>query len=425
VCERPADHDRAPSPRAIISARRPPAEEGFWVAVLPFQYRGTDPSGEALAEGLTEDIATHLSRFSYLRVIARSSTSRYTDARVDVRAIGREIGARYVVEGSVRHAGEQLRVAVQVVDASTGAHLWAETYSRTFGPSQIFAVQDDLVPRIVSTCGDHFGVLARAISEAVRGRPLAELTPYEALMRGFGYHFRLDPGEHAEAREVLERAVERAPANPDCWAMLSWIYSHEHAHGFNPRPGPLERALVAARRAVDLASSNHLAQQALAVALFFRKETAACLSAAERAMDLNPFDGSNEAIFLITFAGDWERGCALVRRAMEWNPHHPRWYEVVLALNEYRLRRYRAALGEMVKANPPEGFRKSALFAAIHGQLGESAAAGNALSDLLARKDDFARSGRELFAKWFDPQLVEDLMDGLRKAGLPASLSGA
>jgi tetratricopeptide (TPR) repeat protein len=153
-------------------------------------------------------------------------------------------------------------------------------------------------------------VLARAISEAVRGRPLAELTPYEALMRGFGYHFRLDPGEHAEARDVLERAVERAPAKPDCWAMLSWIYSHEHAHGFNPRPGPLERALAAARRAVDLAPSNPLAQQALAVALFFRKETA-------------------------------------------------------------------------------------------------------------------ARPGRELFAKWFDPQLVEDLMEGLRQAGLPASPSGA
>jgi hypothetical protein len=92
--------------------------------------------------------------------------------------------------------------------------------------------------------------------------------------------------------------------------MLSWVYAHEHAHGFNPRPGSLDRALAAARRAVDLAPTNPLAQQALAVALFFRKETAACLSAAERAIALNPLDGSNEAIFLITFAGGWDRGSA-------------------------------------------------------------------------------------------------------------------
>ena len=112
--------------------------------------------------------------------------------------------------------------------------------------------------------------------------------------------------------------------------MLSWIYSHEYGHGFNPRPGSLDRALAAARRAVDIAPSNHLAQQALGVALFFRKDIAGCLNAAERAMALNPLDGSNEAIFLITFTGDWERGRALVARAMELNPHHPGWYRVGL-----------------------------------------------------------------------------------------------
>jgi len=393
-------------------------DEGFWVAVLPFRYTGGKADLAALAEGMTEEIVTGLARFSYLRVIARGTTSRYAGEAADVRAIAREIGARFVMEGSLRQAGVEVRVAVQLVDATTGTHLWAETYNRPFDPDRVFAIQDDLVPRIVSTSADHFGVLARVISEAVRGKPLADLTPYEALMRAFGYHFRLSPEEHLEARDVLEKAVERAPSNPDCWAMLSWVYSHEHAHGFNPRPGSLDRALTAARRAVDLAPSNHLAQQALAVALFFRKETAACLSAAEQAMALNPLDGSNEAIFLITFAGDWERGCALVRRAMEWNPHHPRWYELILGLNEYRLGRHRAALDEIVRANLPESFWKSAILAAVHGQLGESAAAGNALRELLAQRDDFARSGRAHFEKWFAPQLVEDLMDGLRKAGL-------
>jgi tetratricopeptide (TPR) repeat protein len=203
------------------------------------------------------------------------------------------------------------------------------------------------------------------------------------------------------ARDVLERAVERAPANADCWAMLSWVYSHEHAHGFNPRHGSLDRALAAARRAVDLAPTNHVAQQALAVVLFFRKETGGCLSAAERALELNPLDGSNEAIFLITFASDWERGTALIRRAMGWNPNHPRWYEWVLALDAYRRGRYREAVDEILKANLPDMFWKSALLAAAYAQLGERDAAARALRELLALRDDFARSGRELFQKWF------------------------
>ena len=310
-------------------------DEGFWVAVLPFKYTGGNADLTALAEGLSEEIVTGLSRFSYLRVVSRSSTLRYVNQTADVRTIGKEIGARYLMEGSLRQAGSQLRVAVQLVDGVTGAHLWAETYDRRFEPDQIFAMQDELIPRIVSTCADTFGVLARSISDAVRGKEPAQLSPYEALMRGFGYHHRLTPGEHAEARDALERAVEQAPGNADCWAMLSWIYSHEYGHDFNPRPGSLDRALVAARRAVDLAPSNHLALQALGVVLFFRKDVAGCLHAAERAIALNPLDGSNEAIFLITFAGDWDRGCALIERAMELNPHHPGWYRLMFSFNEY------------------------------------------------------------------------------------------
>jgi tetratricopeptide (TPR) repeat protein len=322
------------------------------------------------------------------------------------------------MEGSVRQAGSTLRVAIQLVDAGSGAHLWAETYDRAFDPQAIFELQDDLVPRIVSTSADHFGVLARAISEAVRGKPLADLTPYEALMRGFGYHFRLSPEEHAEARDVLEKAVERAPSNPDCWAMLSWVYSHEVAHGFNPRPASLDRALAAARRAVDLAPSNHVAQQALAVALFFRGDTAGCRAAAERALVLNPLDGSNEAMFLLAFTGEWERGCALIRRAAALNPHHPRWYELILGLNEYRLGNYREAVDEILNANLPDGSWKSAVLGAAWGQLGEHAAAADAVAELLASKADFARTGRDHFERWFGVALADRLMEGLRKAGL-------
>ena len=394
------------------------AREGFWVAVLPIKSSRDNADLMALADGISEDSVIGLSRFSYLKVIARSATSRYANELADVRTAGKQLGARYVIEGNLRKAGAKLRLAVQLVDAVTGTPLWAENFERTFNPEAAFELQDDLVSRIVCPCADRFGVLARSISDAVRRGESGEVGPYEALMRGFGYHQRLTPAEHAEAREALQQAVERVPSNADCWAMLSWIYSHEHAHGFNVLPGSLERALAAARRAVDIAPSNQLAQQALAVVSFFRRETAGCLSAAERALALNPLDTSNEAMFLIAFTGDWDRGCTLIRRAMELNPHHPRWYGTVLGMNEYRLANYAEAVAEILRANAPEVFWTNVLLAAAYGQLGEFAAARDALRDLLAQKEDFAESGAEILGKWFEPRMVGLLTVGLRKAGL-------
>jgi serine/threonine protein kinase len=189
-------------------------DEGFWVAVLPFACRSAEPSVEALAGGLTEDIVTGLSRFSYLRVISRSSTSRFADQAVDVRAVGEELGARYVMEGSIRQAGSVLRVAVQVVDTESGAHVWAETYNRPFSPDGIFELQDDLAPRIVSTIADMNGILPHTMSESIRSRPLDQLSPYEAMLRGFGYYVRLTAEDHAEARACLETAVAADPGTP-------------------------------------------------------------------------------------------------------------------------------------------------------------------------------------------------------------------
>lgn len=416
------DRATAPATPARATAATPGdpacADDGFGVAVLPFRYRGSHGDLATLAEVMSGEIVTGLSRFSYLRVLAHGATSQYASGMVDVRTIAREIGARYLIEGSLQQAGASLRVVAQLVDAISGAHLWAETYTETFDSDRMFKLQDDLVARIVSTCGDRFGVLARSISDVVRTRDPNELSPYEALMRGFGYHHRLSTADHAQAREALERAVKRSPANADCWAMLSWIYSHEHAHELNVQPGSLERALAAARRAVDLGPSNQLAQQALAVVLFFRKETAGCLSAAERALALNPLDGSNETMFLLCFTGHWERGCALIRRAMQISPYHPRWYGLVLAMNEYRTTNYGAAVDEIVRANATDLFWTNMLLAAAYGELGELPAASNALRDLLAQKADFAETAEEFLAKWFEPQFVAQIRDGLRKAGL-------
>ena len=297
-------------------------DEGFWIAVLPFKHRGADAGLESLAEGLTEEIVTGLSRFSYLRVIAWGSTPRSSNQDTDVRTMGRQLGARYVIEGSLRQAGSSIRVSVQIVDTSDGAHVWAETYNRPFDPGDVFALQDELVPRIVSTVADAYGILPRTMSQAVRRTASTHLTPYEALLRSFSYAERVTADEHAAARAALERAVQQAPGSSDCWAMLSIVLTDEHIHGFPGAPDPLGRALDAARRAVDSGATNHKAHQALAWALFFRREFQASRIAAERTLALNPMDAC-AAVYMgqtIAFAGsrdeDWRRGCEIISRAI-------------------------------------------------------------------------------------------------------------
>ena len=396
------------------------ADEGFWVAVLPFKYAGSNADIAALAEGLTEEIVTGLSRFSYLRVIARSSTSLFASESGDVRAIGKQLGARYVMEGSLRQAGTKLRLAVQLVDASSGAHLWAETYERAFSPEAVFELQDELVPRIVSTVAETHGVLPHSMSETLRGKDPAQLTPYEALLRGFAYFQRVNAEEHAAVITALERSVQQAPGNADCWAMFSMLNREAYTHGFNVQPDSLERAVAAGRRAVELAPSNHLAHHALGSALFFRRETHAFRSAAQRAISLNPMDGFTICYmgFLTAYSGDWEHGCEMVERARSLNPHHPGWYWFPPCFRAYREHDYRGALEFALKVNMPGFWRDSLALAATYGQLSELEPARNKIRELLAVRPEFATTAREECAKWWEPEMVEHLLEGLRKAGL-------
>jgi TolB-like protein len=395
-------------------------DESFWVAVLPFKYSGSIADLTALAEGLTEDIVTGLSRFSYLKVIARSSTLRYANQAVDIRFAGKELGASFVMEGSLRQAGSKLRLAVQLVDAVSGAHLWAETYERSFNPEAVFELQDELVPRIVSTIADAHGILPHTMSEAIRGKSAEQLSPYEAVLRSFSYAERITPEEHAVTRAALEQAVKVAPAYAYAWAMLAFLIADEYGFGFNPQPNPLERALQAARRAVELDSSGHRGYQALATVLFYRREIQAFRAAAERAIALNPMDGCNIAQLgsYIAYAGEWERGCALVDQALQLNPNHPGWYWFPLFFNAYRKRDYSGALDFALKINMPGLHSTHIALAAVYGQLGLRGEAGKALQELVKLMPKIALIARPALGMRFDPEMVEHLIDGLRKAGL-------
>ncbi len=395
------------------------ADEGFWVAVLPFKYGGVDSSLKALAEGLTEEIVTGLSRFSYLKVISRGSAP-------DAQAAGKELGARYIMEGSLRQAGTRLRLAVQLVDAVSGAHLWAENYERTFSPEAVFELQDELVPRIVSTVADMHGVLPRSMSDVVRLKSADQMSPYEALLRSFGYNERFTPEDLAEVRTCLERAVQQSPGNAECWAMLSLMYANEYGHWDNAGPDSLDRSLRAARTAVEAAPLHSLPYYALAQALFFKREIPAFRVAAERAVSLNPMDGATAAFMglLIAYAGDWERGCALSDKGSQLNPNHPGWYRYTAWHDAYRKKDYRKALDVALHLNAPQNYYTHAVLAMCYAQLGQMEEARKALRDMLALKPNYAEVARELHGRWIDPDLVEQLMDGLRKAGLEIAPKG-
>jgi len=324
------------------------------------------------------------------------------------------------MEGSLRQAGTKLRLAVQLVDAVYGAHLWAENYERSFSPETVFELQDELVPRIVSTVADMNGVLPRSMSEVVRSRTPEKLSPYEAVLRSFGYFERVTAEELAAARSGLELAVQKAPAYADAWAMLALLCVQEHAQGFNLQANPLTNGATAARRAVEAAPSNHLAYFSLAQALFFQKEFQAFRNAAERAVALNPMDGNSIAFLgdLLTWAGDWDRGLALAGRAKQLNPHHPGWYWIADFYNAYRQGDYRGALSFAHKINMPGHWFAPAAIAAAYGQLGELGAATKALRDLLKLRPDFAATVRKQMEKWGPPEFLERMIDGWRKAGL-------
>ena len=396
------------------------ADEGFWVGVLPFKYAGTSAELKSLADGLSEEIVTGLSRFSYLRVIARSSTSRFANQAVDIRSAGKELGARYVMEGSLRQAGTKLRLVVQLVDTVSGAHLWAENYERTFSPENLFELQDDLVPRIVSTAADQHGILPRRISEELRVKNEEDLTPHEAVLRSFSFLQRISPIEHATARRILERAVERDPNQADAWAMLAIMYDTEFADEYNPRPNPLERAITAAQRAVDLAPTHALGYYALAFTYFFRKDNAGFRAAVEQAITLNPMDGSVMGLLglLVHHVGEIKRGTQMVEAAMQLNPHYPPVFRAPAFLNAYAEGKYAEALELAVRFNMPGFFHAHALRAAALGQLGQREAAQQAVQELLAVRPDFAATVRRDYGKWWDAKTVDHLVEGLRQAGL-------
>ena len=394
-----------------------------WIAVLPFGCPAGDSEIETFADGLEEDIATGLSRFSYLFVVARKSTRRYRGEATDVRQVGEELGARYVMEGSVRRAGSRIRLGMNLIDASTGTHLWSETYNRDLEAADVFAMQDELTDRVVATVADPHGALTRSMAIETDSKNPESLTSHEAVLRLFLYRQRVSAEDHLITRTALEHAAERDPNNAEVLAALAGLCIEEANHDFNPRPDPLERALAIARRAVEADPSSQLAHFYLAQAYFHSQNPGAFRSAAIRALELNRRSTDTMAMLGILFgySGDWDKSVGLVERAMELNPLHPGWYRFSPFMNAYRQGHDVEALEIAQQINMPEYWGDPLARTVAHAQLGNQRAAQDAARDLLRVWPDFEKDYKRVgLDPWVyaSPELEARIVDGLAKAGL-------
>jgi len=382
------------------------------LAVMPLANLSVE-ADEYFADGLTEDIITNLARFRDLRVIAGASTRQIKDLALEPREICERLHAGYIVQGSVRRAAGRVRISVQLIDGASSVQLWGDRYDREMG--DIFGLQDEVTRTIAATLG--VTVQDVALQRALKKSSI-ELDAYDCILRARRYTRVLSAEMHAEARELLERAVELDPLSADAHALLANVYLGEHRFEMNPRPNPIGRALVHALAATQLDPQNAYARSWLAIVHFFRGENDKFEKEAQLALSLNPNDPETLADVghYLAFMGEFERGVELSMRAQQLNPLHPSWYHFSFARLHYHQEAYDKVISDVQKIGLPHFYWTHLLDGASKGQL-ERPDASESLARIFQIKPNF--SARVELQKWnAAPKDLEHIMEGLRKAGL-------
>ena len=298
------------------------------IAVLAFTNMSGDPGQEYFSDGITEDIITGLSRFSELFVIARHSSFRYKERSPDIRQVGRELGVHYVLEGSIRRAGERVRVSAQLIDAITGAHRWAERYDREL--NDVFAVQDEVSRAIVAILVAHVN---KAELERTLLKPPATWQAYDFFMRASDIHraiwsSSLYVADLYEGRRLLERSISLDPNYARAYAMLSsshlaaWVHPLDEDH---LSPAALERAHRFARKAIQLDPNLPIAHAYLGQVLTFEGQHEQSIAEYERAMALNPNFADWRFGTALVRAGEPARATQVIETHMRYDPFYSPW----------------------------------------------------------------------------------------------------
>jgi TolB-like protein/Tfp pilus assembly protein PilF len=404
-----------------------PYSDGPSIAVLSFINDSGDSDQDYFSSGLTDDIITELSKYTELVVFARAPTLEYDSRSLDVSDLGAKFNARYILQGSVRKAGDRIRVSVQLSDALKSKLMWGNNYQRDLTASDLFSLQDELTQQVVSAIAGSYGALARAELADARRKPPKYLSSYNCVLRTFEYLHAHDPSHHLKARDCLEGVVELDPDYADGWAWLAYLYADEYHHRRNEHPDAYDsrdRALEVAERAISLDPANQVSYGALAIASILRGDHERGKIAAYKAIELNP----NNALWLellgtwLSCIGDFEHGLPMVKKALVLDPNPPPWLHMSIFLEYYHNGQYEAALAEAQMIETGD-FRAPTFLAAVNGQLGHVFEAERAFSELrLHSQGSFDDINQELIQRnGFAPELAGQIVEGLRKAGVEDS----
>ena len=376
-----------------------------------------DPKQDYFSDGITEDLTSALSKISSLFVIARNSAFTYKGKAVKVQDVSKELGVRYVLEGSVRKADNQVRITAQLIDATTGGHLWSERYDRPL--QDIFALQDEVVQKIVTTLKlqltlQEQGILVRKTTD--------NLEAYDYYLRGREHFNRLTQEATTQARQMFEKALALDPQYAEAYAWLGITYVMEWGLQWSQDPQALERAFELAQKAVALDDSLPNAHEALGRVFVWKKQHDQAIAEEERAiaLDSNNADGYAYLAAMLNVAGKPEEAIGLIEKAMRLNPHYPPVYLSFLGQSYYLMGRYEEAIAAFKKSlthnsNYPPAHQ---FLAAIYSELGREEEARAEVAEVLKISPNLSLEVLRQRVPFKDPAILERMLAALRKAGL-------
>jgi adenylate cyclase len=405
----------APVPAPALALPEKPS-----IAVLPFDNLSGDQEQEFFADGMAEDIITSLSRHRSLFVIARNSTFAYKGQSLDLREVSRELGVRYVLEGSVRKGGSRIRVTGQLIEGVTGNHIWAERYDREL--DDIFALQDEITQAIVAAIGPEIDQAERERAQRMAPENLAV---WESYQRGLWHIYRFNREDNAAAQRLFRRAAAAAPNFAPGWSGLTHALYFAFMHGYSEdRPAALVEAYDAGRKAVAADERDADAHFALGRILYLRHDFDTSIAEFEAAIAHNSnfahaHIGHGTAL---AFTGLFDRAVESSDLAARLSPNDPLlWLTLTVkcaALVCSERYEEAAEAGRQATRYPNAAWTASCFLSSALGHLGETARAREALADALRIKPDLDADHLREIVPFRDPAHFEHFLEGVRKAGL-------
>jgi TolB-like protein/Flp pilus assembly protein TadD len=334
------------------------------IVVLPFQNLSGDPGQEYFSDGLTEVLTGNLSQISSLFVIARNSALTYKGKAAKVQDVSKEMGVRYVLEGSVQKAGQRVRITTQLIDATTGYYLWSEQYDRPL--KDLFTLQDEIVQKIVTTLKLQLTLREQGY---IMRKTTNNLEAYDYYLRGVEYFWRLTKEANAQARQMFEKAIALDPQYAEAFASLAGAYYWEWAWRWSADPQTLERAFALAQKAVALDDSLPGAHSRLSWVYAEKQQYAQAIAESERAIALDPNNADSYAwqACVLNHAGRPEEALPAVEQAMRLNPHYPPLYLFYVGWTHALTGRFAEAVATL-----KEVINRSPTFLAAHLNLADS-----------------------------------------------------